>query len=173
MVFQLNHDDTFEMNIPDGDYEVVIKRVAENVTPGGAEYVEIDMIVRNDVEQPNKNSHIFHKIWKAKASGEYSSKSFNIVGKAAQIPNGKVYKTMEELFADFEGKAARVRVKNETSEHNGRTYENVNVKMWGSTKIDGPVRHVYKEQAARNAVDQAFSIPSDHELNISDDDLPF
>lgn len=173
MVFQLNHDDTFDMNIENGDYEVVIKQVGENVTQNGAEYIQVTMIIRNDVEQKHKNNHIFHKIWKAKATGEYNLKSFNIIGKAAQIPNKKVYKTMEELFDDFIGKPLKVRVKNETSTHNGQTYENLNVKMWNVTQIAGPVKHVYKEQAARAAVNDAFSLPADHELIISDDDLPF
>ena len=169
----MNHDDIFDTNIPDGEYEVVIKRVGENVTQGGAEYAEFDLVIRNDIEQPNKNNHIFHKVWKAKATGEYSPKSFNLIGKAAQLQNGKTYSSLEDLFRDYEGRPVRVRVKNETSEYNGKTYENLNVKMWEKTKIDGPVRHVHKEQAARDAANQAFSIPPDSQLNISDDDLPF
>lgn len=173
MSFQLDHNDVFDAAIPDGDYEVVIKRVGENVTQGGAEYAEFDLIIRNDVEQPNKNNHIFHKAWKTKATGEYNSKSFNIIGKAAKLQNGKVYSSLEDLFRDFENRPVRVRVKNETSEHNGKTYDNLNVKNWGETKIEGQVRHVYKEQAASQAANQAFSAPPDQEFQISDDDLPF
>jgi hypothetical protein len=172
MTFQLNHDDTFDANIPDGDYEVLITRVAENVTQGGAEYTEFNLVIRNDIEQPNKNNHIFHKVWKAKATGEYSSKSFNVIGKAAKLPNGKVYSSLDDLFKDFEGRPVRVRIKNETSEYNGKTYENVNVKIWGETKIDGPVRHVHKDKAARDAANDAFSNPYG-QIDISDDDLPF
>jgi chromatin segregation and condensation protein Rec8/ScpA/Scc1 (kleisin family) len=173
MSFQLDHNDVFSAAIPDGEYEVVIKRVGENVTQNGAEYAEFDLIIRNDVEQPNKNNHIFHKAWKTKATGEYNSKSFNIIGKAAKLQNGKVYSSLEDLFRDFENRAVRVRVKNETSQHNGTTYENLNVKNWVETKIDGPIRHVYKEQAAQNAANQAFSAPYESEFQISDDDLPF
>ena len=170
MTFQLDHNDIFDANIPDGEYEVLILRAGENVTQGGAEYAELDLVIRNDIEQPNKNNHIFHKIWKAKATGEYSPKSFNIVGKAAQLPNGKVYSSLDELFREFEGKAVRVKIKNETSEYNGKTYENVNVKAWDKTRIEGAVRHVNKDQAAKEAANQAFS---GGQLDISDDDLPF
>jgi hypothetical protein len=173
MTFQLNHDDTFDANIPDGEFEVIIKSVEENVTQGGAEYCQFDMIIRNDVEQPNQNNHIFHKVWRAKATGEYNPKSFNIIGKAAELPNGKVYSSMEELFQDFIGRVVRVRVKNETSEYNGQTYENLNVKQWTPTRMMGASRHVFREQAARQAANDAFSIPPDHQLNISDNDLPF
>lgn len=173
MTFQLNHDDTFEANIPDGEFEVVIKSVEENVTQGGAEYCQFDLVIRNDIEQPNKNNHIFHKVWRAKATGEYNPKSFNVIGKAASLPNGKVYSTLPELFQDFIGRPVRVRVKNEKSEHNGTIYENLNVKQWIPTRIQGAVRHVHKEQQAKQAADQAFSIPPDHQLNIRDEDLPF
>lgn len=173
-MFQLNHDDVFENNIPDGEYEVFINRVAENVTQNGAEYVEVDLIVRNDVSQPNRNSHIFHKIWRSKESNEYNPKSFNIIGKAAQIPNGRAYRTMEELFADFAGSPVRVKIKNETSEYNGKTYENVNVKQWMTTKIDGPIRHVRKEKAQpqqQQAANDGFFAPQ--QIDIRDEDLPF
>lgn len=173
MTFQLNHDDTFEANIPDGEFEVVIKSVEENVTQGGAEYCQFDLVIRNDIEQPNKNNHIFHKVWRTKATGEYNPKSFNVIGKAAQLPNGKVYSTLQELFEDFLGRAVRVRVKNEESQHNGTTYHNLNVKQWIPTRIQGAVRHVHKEQQARQAASEAFSIPPDSQLNIADDDLPF
>ena len=55
-----------------------------------------------------------------KATGEYNPKSFNVIGKSAQLPNGKVYSTLQELFEDFIGRAVRVRVKNEESQHNGQ-----------------------------------------------------
>ena len=173
MSFQLNHDDVFNPSVPDGEYEVVIKSVEENVTQNGAEYCQFDLVIRNDIDQTNQNNHIFHKVWRTKATGEYNPKSFNVIGKAAVLPNGKNYSSMQELFQDFIGRPVRVRVKNETSEHNGQTYENLNVKQWSETRINAPVRHVYKEQQARQAADLAFSMPPDSQLNISDDDLPF
>ena len=103
MTFQLNHDDTFEANIPDGEFEVVIKSVEENVTQGGAEYCQFDLVIRNDIEQPNKNNHIFHKVWRTKATGEYNPKSFNVIGKAAQLPNGKVYSSLKNYSRIFSG----------------------------------------------------------------------
>ena len=60
---------------------------------------------------------------------------FNTIGAAAQLQRGKQYSSIEELFKDFLGKAVRVTVKNETSEYNGKTYENLNVKRWDKTKF--------------------------------------
>ena len=177
MMFQMNHDDVFNAEIPDGEYEVFIKTVEENVTENGAEYCQFDLIIRNDIPQPNQNNHIFHKVWRKKDTGEYNPKSFNAIGKAARLPNGKAYSSMEELFQDFIGRPVRVKVKNETSQYNGNTYENLNVKNWSLTKMNGPVRHVSREQQARQAANQAFSmpnhfpsdydIPPDHELDMT------
>ena len=180
MSFQLNHDDVFDANIPDGEYEVFINKIHEDVTPNGAEYIQVDLIIRNDVPQPNKNNHIFHKIWRTKATGEYNPKNFNIIGKAASLPNGKSYGSLEELFADFVGRPVRVFVKNEISDYNGQRYENLNVKKWEPSKIDGPIRHVRKEPQQNNvstqqqqAASNGFSFPPPQQLNIRDEDLPF
>ena len=141
----------------------------------------MDLIIRNDVPQPNKNSHIFHKVWRTKATDEYNPKTFNVIGKAAQLPNKKTYNTMEELFADFEGRPVRVRVKNEKSQGNdGITYDNLNIKMWEKTKIDGQVRHVRKEKQQTDGL--TYPPPNQQAANngfygsqitIRDEDLPF
>ena len=182
-MFQLDHDNVFDAAIPDGEYEVFINRAHEDVTPNGAEYISVDLIIRNDVSQPNRNNHIFHKIWKTKATGQYNPKSFNMIGKAAELPNKKSYNTMEELFADFEGRPVRVRVKNEKSQgSDGTIYDNLNIKMWEKTKIDGPVRHIGKEKPQPQNDGLTYPPPNQHAANngfygsqitIRDEDLPF
>src|SRR5690625_4732385 len=104
--FNLDFTDVFEgpSNIRDGWYEVVIGRCNEDATPSGAEYTEFDLIIRNDVDQPHKNQHIFHKVWKARADNKYNMKSFNTIGKACRLRNGKTYKSFEELLQDFVNK---------------------------------------------------------------------
>ena len=181
MAFQLDHDNIFDNHIPDGEYEVFINTMHEDATPKGAEYISVDSIIRNDVPQPHRNSHIFHKIWKTKATNDYNPKSFNMMGKAAELPNKKTYNTMEELFADFEGRPVRVRVKNEKSQGNdGITYDNLNIKMWEKTKIDGQVRHVRKEKQQTDGL--TYPPPNQQAANngfygsqitIRDEDLPF
>jgi Protein of unknown function (DUF669) len=177
MAFQLDHDNIFELNVPDGEYEVFINSVGENVTQNGSEYIQVDLIIRNDVSQPSRNGHIFHKIWRTKATGEYNPKNFNIIGKAAELPNKKSYHSMEELFDDLRGRPVRVKVKNEKSEYNGKEYENLNVKAWEKTKIDGPIRHVKKEQQqqtqqqTQRAGNDGFFGGS--QITIRDEDLPF
>lgn len=148
MGFSLDFNDVFEgqSQIKDGEYEVVVNRASEGATPGGAEYIEFDLIIRNDIQQAHQNMHIFHKIWKEKATGKYNMKTFNTVGKACNLQGGKQYKSLQELLDDFYRKTAIVNVKNETSEYAGKTYENINVKFWKESKF-GTLNHQFKESA--------------------------
>lgn len=167
--FSLDFNDVFEGKIEDGNYEIVINKCAENVTPGGAEYIDFDLIVRNDVDQKYKNVHIFHKVWKAKDTGKYNMKTFNTIGKACQLQNGKSYKSFEDLLNDYVMKTAIVNVKNETSEYNGKTYENTNVKYWAVSKLTGPCRHQFKADNDS----RTFTELQNSGVLIKDDDLPF
>lgn len=169
--FNLDFTDTYEGgNIEDGDYEVVVGRCNEDATQNGAEYVEFDLIIRNDIDQKHKNQHIFHKVWKAKDTGKYNMKTFNTIGKACQLQNGKSYKSLEELLSDFYRKTAIVNVKNEKSEYNGKTYDNLNVKFWNKTKFPD-LQHQFKNENSNDNKTVSQMMASG--VEISDDELPF
>ncbi len=168
--FSLDFNDTFEgSQIADGTYEVVINGVKEDATRGGAEYIEFDLIIRNDVNQKHKNQHIFHKVWKSKDTGKYNMKTFNTIGKAVQLQNGKTYKSLQELLDDYVRKTAIVNVKNETSEYNGNTYENLNVKYWAQTKFPN-LQHEFKSKDKDN---MTVSEMQSAGIQVKEDDLPF
>ncbi|OOR12028.1 hypothetical protein BW897_15320 [Bacillus cereus] len=171
MGFTLDFNEVFESNgrIADGNYEVVINQCNEDATPGGAECINFDLIIRNDVDQSYKNCHIFHRVWKAKDTGKYNMKTFNTIGKACKLQNGKSYKSLEELLNEFLLKTVRVNVKNEQSEYNGKTYENTNVKGWNPSKMTGPLQHQFK----KNSDVQTFSEMKRSGMPIVDSDLPF
>lgn len=173
MGFNLDFNDVFEGSgrIADGEYEIVIGRCSEGATPGGAEYIEFDLIIRNDVDQAHKNQHIFHKVWKAKDTNKYNMKTFNTIGKACQLQNGKTYKSLNELLDDYVYKTALVNVKNEDSEYNGKSYTNTNVKFWTPSKLQGPSRHQFKKDD--NAGGKTFDELMSSGVPVSDDDLPF
>lgn len=167
--FSLDFNDVHEGGVKDGYYEVVVGRCNEDATKNGAEYTEFDLIIRNDLDQPHKNQHIFHKVWKSKKDNKYNMKSFNTIGKACQLENGKSYSGFDELLKDFVGKTALVFVKNEESEYNGKTYNNLNVKMWNQTKFPS-LQHQFKSE--ENSSNNPFK-DNGGPMDISDDDLPF
>lgn len=166
MVFKFDFEDTFEGGLADGTYEVVIQSMVETATPNGAEHIAVTLVVRNDVEQKGKNALIFHNIWKAKATGKYNKSMLNTIGKFARMSADKEYNSLQDVFDDLERKPLKVTVKNESSEYNGKTYENLNVKRWNFTALPN-VQHAFKEKDG--AKKDVFEAP----IDITEDDLPF
>lgn len=150
--------------VPDGDYEVVIFNVNEDVTKGGAENINFDMVIRNDLQQPRGNSHLFHKIWKNKETGKYNRGMIMALAKAFGLQDGKEYSSFDQFLQDFAMRPAKVRVKNETSEYNGKTYDNTNIKKFEPSKFPD-VQHQWKTKENAPANNTAPV--------IEDSDLPF
>lgn len=171
--FNLNFNDTYEGTggrIADGDYEIVVKGVKEDVTPGGAEYAEFDLVLRNDFNQEHKNMHVFHKVWKAKATNKYNMKQFNTMGKAFKLQNGKTYTSFQDLLNDFTNKTAKISLKTEKSEYNGKTYENYNV-FFNQTALQG-LGHTWDKKEEKGGLTDPFQNASGP-ITITDSDLPF
>jgi hypothetical protein len=172
--FTIDHNNTSGSLIPEGVYEAVIKAAFENTTKNGAMYIDIPLIVRNDIEQPRKNVHIFHKIWKKKEPNEhdrrcggYIAAQINAISKAAGIPNGKPYASLEELFNDLYHKPVLVSVKHE--EYNNQPQAKVD---WVQPSKNPDCQHVFKTENAAPKPDisaGATLLPP----SIDDDDLPF
>lgn len=153
--------------IKDGSYEVVVNRASEEATPGGAEYIELDLIVRNDVDQEYKNKHIFAKIWKAKKTNKYNEGTIMAVADALQLKDGTTYNNFEELLADFVLKTAYVTVKTEESQD--KKYKNVNVNYWDKSNVKGVMNHEFKK-----GEEPSFGPSQSTQSNVvQDDDLPF
>ncbi|EAG9849069.1 DUF669 domain-containing protein, partial [Listeria monocytogenes] len=64
-MFKVDHKDVFTNGVENGTYEVVLYNANEDATKNGAEFINIDLIIRNDVNQKFQNAHIFHRVWKA------------------------------------------------------------------------------------------------------------
>lgn len=170
----LDFNNTFEgfEKIEDGTYEVIIDHAREDATPNGAEFTNFQMTIRNDLDQPHKNQKIWERIFKAKATGKYNMMMFNTIGKAAGLQSGKVYSTFDELLEDYKGKPIQVFVQNETSEYNGKTYENLNVKRWNQTKFPD-VQHQFKQGNQSNSNENKSTNPFGDSPQVNDSDLPF
>lgn len=153
--------------IPDGDYEIILNKIAEDASPSGSEYINFDLIIRNDIQQERQNAHLFHRIWKSKSENRYNKNMVMQAAKAFGLPDGKQYESFDDFLGDFVVKPARVTVKNETSEYNGKTYENTNVKFFNKTNFPD-INHVFK---SKNTTDPSQVNPNSP--TISDENLPF
>lgn len=177
--FNLDFNDTFEGGkIENGTYEVLITLAGEDAFPSGAEYVDLRLTIRNDIQQPFQNMIVFERIFKAKATGKYNMTMFNTVGKAAQLPVGKTYSNLQGLLDDFINKPLKVTVENKKSDCG--KYDNLNVVYGGWEITEFPnVQHVRK--AKSNGGNNAPQQTQQHDpfstgggpIEVSDDDLPF
>lgn len=140
-MYTIDHDDVFAGGlIEEGTYEVVVSKAFEDAAKSGTQFINLHLIIRNDIDQKHKNQYLFGSIWQAKATGEYNKGMINTVAKALRIENGKKFNNLQELIADFIGKTARVVVKHE--EYNGNT--NARVNSWEPSRFAN-CNHTYKE----------------------------
>lgn len=154
--------------VTDGTYEVIVNWTREDVSKNGAEYINVDLIIRNDMNQNFKNAHIFYHIWRNKTTKKYHRGMIQGLAKAFSLPNGKQYQTFDDFLDDFTHRVGKVTVANEKSTGNdGKEYENLEVKKLEPTTFTQS-QHQFKEVAQ-----QASNPLGGQEVNIPDEDLPF
>ncbi|HZX21285.1 MAG TPA: DUF669 domain-containing protein [Clostridia bacterium] len=157
-MFTINHDEAMDMGlIEEGEYEVVVAKAFEDVSKNGSVFINLHLVVRNDIDQKYKNKYIFASIWQSKETGQYHSGMINTVAKALQIENGKKFNTLEELLDDFKFKTARVTVGHE--EYNNKI--NARVQRWEQSKFPTCNHQFKKEKFAGFTED------------TNEDDIPF
>lgn len=148
MSFKFNFEErlgngTESKNVADGTYEAVINEITEDVAKTGTKFLNVSYIIRNDVEQKYQNAYIWDRIWQSKETGKYSQRMLNTLGWAAKLDPNKEYNSLDAVLADLKRKPMKLTVKNEKSEYNGQTYENLNIKR--TEQSDFPImRHQFK-----------------------------
>lgn len=178
--------------VPTGNYEMIINNAQEQATKNGAESLQIDLLVRNDLDKvPDlaetnakyHNRHIFVDNWKRKATNQYDLEGFQYILQAAGVPEGTPLKTVQDFMKLITGAAVKVYVKQEEDSYNGKTTLKNRVAPWNFEVSDYPqIQHVYKDkrpatkpapqaQPATNTDDPFANTGTP--VNISDDDLPF
>ncbi len=157
-MFTINHDEAMDMGlIEEGEYEVVVAKAFEDVSKNGSVFINLHLVVRNDIDQKYKNKYIFASIWQSKETGQYHSGMINTVAKALQIENGKKFNTLEELLDDFKFKTARVTVGHE--EYNNKV--SARVQRWEQSNFETCNHQFKKEKFAGFTED------------TNEDDIPF
>lgn len=168
--------------IPTGNYEMIINKVQETATKNGAESLQVDLIVRNDLDkvpelaQTNAkyhNRHVFNDNWKRKATKQYDMDGLQYILDAVGVPEGTRIASMDDFFKLITHKPVKVYVQKEDNEYQGKTTEVNRVAPWNYSKSDFPeVQHVFKENdTAKNSTDPFAS--GDQSIDISESDLPF
>lgn len=169
MSFNVDHSQASSL-LPEGEYECIIKFARQTATPKGIPFIDIPLIIRKDVENPKKGGKIYHSLWMKNeptqadmACDGYSAKQIQSLSKAAGLPNGKAYASIDDWCNDLAGKLIRVTVYH--SEYKGK----VNVRVRWANETQYP--NVIAEDAETQTVlqDEGF-MPIQGSF---DDDVPF
>jgi hypothetical protein len=158
--------------IAPGTYEVIIKAAYEDVTKSSNKpFIAVNMVVRNDVKQNFTNFMIFYKLWKRKepTKADMAVKGFSVgklmgLAKAAAIPNGTKFETLDDLLNALVRKTLKVTITHD-GEYNGQP--NVNVKSVVATTMK-PCTHAWKTAEPADLPPGGFL-----ERVEDDEDLPF
>ncbi|HEQ3969655.1 TPA: DUF669 domain-containing protein, partial [Streptococcus pyogenes] len=114
-------------SITDGTYETFIEKAVQDATKNGADFINIHFRIRKDFQQEFQNNIIFHRIFAKKEDGKYPEGVIHNLAKQAGIPEGTQFKSLDDYLNQLLNKCLKITVKNETSEYNGNTYNNLNV----------------------------------------------
>ncbi|HHD4492370.1 TPA: DUF669 domain-containing protein, partial [Streptococcus pyogenes] len=108
----------------------------------GADFINIHFRIRKDFQQEFQNNIIFHRIFAKKEDGKYPEGVIHNLAKQAGIPEGTQFKSLDDYLNQLLNKCLKITVKNETSEYNGNTYNNLNVKRIEKSDIPSMVNPV-------------------------------
>ena len=168
--------------LPTGNYEMIINKAQETATKNGAESLQVDLVVRNDLDKvPDlaatnakyHNRHVFNDNWKRKATKQYDMDGLQYILDAVGVPEGTRIGSMDDFFKLITHKAVKVYIKKEDNEYNGKTTEVNRVAPWNYSKSDFPeVQHTFKEAEATATTSDPFA-GSGQAVDVSDNDLPF
>ena len=128
MAFTVDTNNTQEQQglIKPGDYEVVIKEVTEGASQQKrTPFIQIELVVRNDVNQEFKNKHLWYTIWDTPTTREKGmyAKQINTVSKHAGVQNGASFNSIQDWGRFIQGRPVLATVKIE--EYNGDQKERV------------------------------------------------
>lgn len=193
MGFKANQNEATQQSSikPEGDYECLIAKISERKYTKNENGVDVEkcclniaMVIRNDIQQNYKNAYIFHTLWKRKEPTEadkqvngYGFGQVMALGKAAGLPDGKEYDSLQQFCEELVSKPLRVTLKHE--EYNGKTQERVS---WLNPTKFPEVNHISKPKTVSNDTyanqNQSFaSSTSTAQQGFTDmpldDDLPF
>lgn len=135
-LFSVNYESAEQFaSITDGTYEVVVVQAEQSASKGGTDYLDIRLKIRDDFKQKFQNNLIFDKVWINKETLKYPEWALQRYARAVKIPEGLEINTIEQFLDLLKGKTLKVTVKNEQSEYNGNTYDNLNIKKFEQSEL--------------------------------------
>ena len=167
-----NLKDNDNKPVPKGIYEVIIEDTHPDATPGGTEYISMNLRIRKDLDNalPNTNGKqhnrvVFMNIWKRKQTGKYDPSDLNFIMKAAGYPENTPVAGWDDWADKLIGSAVKVKVSIDKDEYNGKVTERNQVWANSFRPTDFPLQ-------GNNEAQDPFKETKNSD-EIVDNDLPF
>lgn len=148
--------------VPQGNYEAIITNAEIRQTKNGKYKVGLTLTIRNDIQQDCQNRVLFIDIWRKRepTAADEQVDGFNFaqlmaVSRAAQIPSGQSFESLEQFLQALCGRCLIAMVKHET--YNGETTAKVDALDTMPTKFP-ECRHVQKQR--QQAQNSAYGAPA-------------
>lgn len=148
--------------VPQGNYETVVTNAEIRQTKNGKHKVGLTLTIRNDIQQDCQNRVLFIDIWRKRepTAADEQVDGFNFaqlmaVSRAAQIPSGQSFESLEQFLQALCGRCLIATVKHET--YNGETTAKVDPLGTEPTKFPD-CRHVQKQR--QQAQNPAYGAPA-------------
>ena len=148
--------------VPQGNYETVVTNAEIRQTKNGKYKVGLTLTIRNDIQQDCQNRVLFIDIWRKRepTPADEQVDGFNFaqlmaVSRAAQIPSGQSFESLEQFLQALCGRCLIATVKHET--YNGETTAKVDPLGTEPTKFPD-CRHVQKQR--QQAQNPAYGAPA-------------
>ena len=153
-LFSVNYEAAEQFSsVENGTYEVVVATAEQSASKTGTDFLDIRLKIRDDFQQKFRNNLIFDKVWINKQTLQYPEWALQRYAKAVKIPEGVEINTIEQFLDIIKGKTLKVTVKNEQSEANGVTYDNLNIKKMEQSELPPYSGAVSSEPAPAKADD--------------------
>jgi hypothetical protein len=153
-LFSVNYEAAEQFSsVENGTYEVVVATAEQSASKTGTDFLDIRLKIRDDFQQKFRNNLIFDKVWINKQTLQYPEWALQRYAKAVKIPEGVEINTIEQFLNIIKGKTLKVTVKNEQSESNGVTYDNLNIKKMEQSELPPYSGAVSSESAPAKADD--------------------
>lgn len=140
--------------VPQGNYEAIITNAEIRQTKNGKYKVGLTLTIRNDIQQDCQNRVLFIDIWRKRepTPADEQVDGFNFaqlmaVSRAAQIPSGQSFESLEQFLQALCGRCLIATVKHET--YNGETTAKVDPLGTEPTQFPD-CRHVQKQKPQQN-----------------------
>ena len=142
--------------LPKGNYEVIITNPTIRSTQAGREYINMKLVVRNDLDKvPNlaktnakyHNRVVFASIFTDKETDRYNTEDLMYYLEAVQVPEGTEIKDMQHFLDLIEDKPVRAYVTQRENEYKG--VKQIQNNVWANSveKSQFPqVNHVFKNK---------------------------